>query len=114
MRSDAPNPTGVRRRGRESCPRNRSTRSGAGSRSSLRMLPASALLALVVSAPRAGAHPLPVSYVDLRLDGNGIEARVEVPTRDLAHDLPPLSETTLLAPATLRAHRAAVAGLLVS
>jgi hypothetical protein len=41
----------------------------------------------------ARAHDLPLSYVDLRLDRAGIEASVEAPAVDFAHDLPAVTQT---------------------
>jgi hydrogenase/urease accessory protein HupE len=72
------------------------------------------LFALLLSAMPAQAHPLPLSYVDLRLDRNGLEASVEAPAVDLAHDLPHLSTKLLLAPDMLQAHQQEVAALLTS
>jgi hydrogenase/urease accessory protein HupE len=69
---------------------------------------------MIVSALPAQAHPLPLSYADLRLESNGLEASVEAPASDLAHDLPRLSEKTLLAAGTLQAHRQEVAALLTA
>jgi hydrogenase/urease accessory protein HupE len=72
------------------------------------------LLALILSALPAQAHPLPLSYVDLRLDREGLEASVEAPAVDLAHDLPPLSAKALLSPDTLQAHQQEIVALLTS
>lgn len=48
------------------------------------------LMALVGAAPAAGAHPVPFSYLDLRLDGAGaprLDGTLVVHVFDLAHDL---------------------------
>jgi hydrogenase/urease accessory protein HupE len=68
----------------------------------------------LLSARSVQAHPLPLSYVDLRLDRDGLEATVEAPIVDLAHDLPHLAAKLLLASDTLQAHRQEVAALLTS
>jgi hydrogenase/urease accessory protein HupE len=72
------------------------------------------LFAMFLSAMPVQAHPLPLSYVDLRLHHDGLDATVEVPAVDLAHDLPHLSIKLLLAPDTLQAHQQEVAALLTS
>ncbi len=72
------------------------------------------LFALLLMAVPAQAHPLPLSYVDLRLNRDGLEVSVEVPAVDLAHDLPQLSVTMLLAPSALQAHQQEVVALLTS
>ena len=72
------------------------------------------LFMMLLSALPAYAHPLPLSYAELRLNHEGLEASVQVPAVDLAHDLPQLSITMLLAPDTLQAHRQEVVALLTS
>lgn len=79
-----------------------------------RMLWGMLLFAMLLPATPSVAHPLPLSYVDLRLDRDGLEASVEAPAVDLAHDLPHLSEKLLLAPDALQAHQQEVAALLTS
>ena len=79
-----------------------------------RMLWGALLFTMILSALPAHAHPLPVSYVDLRLDRTGLEASVEAPAVDLAHDLPSLSEKALLTPDTLQAQQQKVVALLTS
>ena len=77
------------------------------------MLLIAMLLAFILpAAVPARAHPLPLSYVDLRLDRNGAVASVEVPAVDLAHELPHLASNLLLASSTLQAHRQEIAALL--
>jgi hydrogenase/urease accessory protein HupE len=72
------------------------------------------LLVLLMWGCAAQAHPLPLSYVDLRLERNGLEASVEAPAVDVAHELPRLSVTALLTPDTLQAHQQEIAALLTS
>ena len=72
------------------------------------------LLSLFVVALPARAHPLSVSYVELRLDSCGMEACVEVQAADIAHELPRLSEKVLLTPGTLQAHQQEIAVLLTT
>lgn len=72
------------------------------------------IFAMIFSCLSVQAHPLPLSYVDLRVAGKGVEASVEVPAADLAHELPALSEKEFLEPGTLRAHNQEVAALLMS
>jgi hypothetical protein len=43
------------------------------------------LLALLLAAP-AGAHPVPFSYLDLRLEGRGLQGTLTVHQYDLAHE----------------------------
>ncbi len=52
--------------------------------------------------PRVEAHTQPLSYVNLRLDGAGIDAIVEAPAIDFAHDLPDATPDTLMKPAGLK------------
>src|SRR5579871_55844 len=79
-----------------------------------RILRGMLLFAMLLSSLPSLAHPLPLSYVDLRLDRDGLEASVEAPAMDLAHDLPHLSEKLLLTPDTLQAHQQEVAALLTA
>jgi len=46
-----------------------------------------ALAALVLTAARAGAHPVPFSYLDVRLDGARVQGTLVLHAFDLAHDL---------------------------
>ena len=72
------------------------------------------LFAMRVSVRPAQAHPLPLSYVDLRLNQDGLEASLSVPASDLAHELPWLSVPMLLDDVTLRAHSQEIAALLTA
>ena len=54
--------------------------------------------------PRAQAHTQPLSTVDLRLSRTGIEAAVEAPAIDFAHDLPDATPDILLKTAELKKH----------
>jgi len=62
----------------------------------------------------ASAHPVPFSYVDLRVNGNQIEVSVVAHAYDLAHDLGMdvgTADTLLLDPAALQARADAIAAL---
>jgi hypothetical protein len=45
------------------------------------------LAALVLTASRVSAHPVPFSYLDLRLEGTRVEGTLVLHAFDLAHDL---------------------------
>jgi hydrogenase/urease accessory protein HupE len=45
------------------------------------------LAALVLTAARASAHPVPFSYLDVRLDGSRLDGTLVLHAFDLAHDL---------------------------
>ena len=79
-----------------------------------RFLPRLLFLVLLALSLPAQAHPLPVSYVELRLSQVGIEASVEVPAVNLAHELPALSEKALLTPDVLQARQQEIVALLTS
>jgi hydrogenase/urease accessory protein HupE len=71
-----------------------------------------ALLSVVLSAP---AHDLPLSYVDLRLNGEGIEVRVESSAKNFSRELGDLDEPTMLAsPPANRLLAVVTAGLTIS
>lgn len=72
------------------------------------------LFAMLLVALPAQAHPLPLSYIDLRFHRDSLEVSVEAPAVNLAHELPSLSEKALLESDTLQAHRQAIAALLTS
>lgn len=74
---------------------------------------ASCAIALLAASP-ALAHDLPVSSVTLRLDAEGIEAEVEAPAVDLAHDLPEVDPSTLLTVAGAEAHKKKMVSTLLS
>ncbi|HKY21089.1 MAG TPA: HupE/UreJ family protein [Vicinamibacterales bacterium] len=59
-------------------------------------------ICLASSAPAHG-HPIPFSYVDVRLQLNTLEVTLVVPVFDLAHDLGVQPPELLLAPDALRA-----------
>ncbi len=59
-------------------------------------------LAVLASAP-ALAHDLPFSYLDLRIGGAALEARLTVHKADAAHELALVAEDTLLDPTYLAA-----------
>jgi hydrogenase/urease accessory protein HupE len=69
-----------------------------------------ALLAGVATA--ASAHPVPFSYVDIRLQPGVVEIAIVVHCFDLAHDLGIEPPEKLLEPLTLKARADAVIGLL--
>jgi hydrogenase/urease accessory protein HupE len=71
------------------------------------------LTALVALAPSpAAAHPVPYSYVDLRISPTGLTATVVVHIFDVAHDLGIAQMEQLLDPAVARARSAAVVAML--
>ncbi|MBA3883529.1 MAG: hypothetical protein H0X73_12685 [Chthoniobacterales bacterium] len=45
---------------------------------------------------RLAAHDLPLSYVDLRINSDGIEATIEASAKNFARELPSVGETALL------------------
>src|SRR5206468_2148211 len=63
------------------------------------------LFAMLLTALPTFAHPLPLSYVDLRLNSTGLEVCMEAPAVDLAQELPSLAEKALLDSGMLKAHR---------
>ena len=65
---------------------------------------ASALIALALCG-QASAHPVPFSYVDVRLDGRTAELTIVVHTFDAAHDLDVQPPESLLDTAVLVANR---------
>lgn len=74
-----------------------------------------ALIVLTMLSPVSShAHPLSVSYVDLRIEPTGVEASIEAQAVDLAHDIPGTSEAKLLTPAGLSVHQPQVVQLLTS
>jgi hydrogenase/urease accessory protein HupE len=68
------------------------------------------LLALLLTAP-ASAHPVPFSYLDLKLDGHGLTGTLTVHQFDLAHDMgipnPAMAEDARF----LKAHEGEIAAL---
>jgi hydrogenase/urease accessory protein HupE len=67
-----------------------------------------------VSARPAAAHPVPFSYVDLRLQPDAIEGSVVAHIFDLAHDLNITPAERLLDPAVTAQQSAAIARLLAA
>jgi hydrogenase/urease accessory protein HupE len=71
------------------------------------------LLLVAVAAP-VSAHPVPFSYIDVRVDGRIIEVSVVAHAWDLIHDLnlgPGTTDERFLEPATLQAQAAAMAAI---
>src|SRR5262249_10553967 len=60
------------------------------------------------------AHPVPFSYLDLRLDGDKIEGTLVVHIVDLAHDLGVTPPESLLDPAIAESKKSAIAELIQS
>ncbi len=71
----------------------------------------SALLAICLAPALAFAHPVPFSYVDLRVEPGGLEIGVVVHVFDLAHDLNLQPAETLLSDGALKEHAASVTAL---
>jgi hydrogenase/urease accessory protein HupE len=70
------------------------------------------LAACVLFATRASAHPVPFSYLDLRIQGDAIDGVLVVHMFDLAHDLNVAQAEQLLDPATAARESARIAQLL--
>jgi hypothetical protein len=66
---------------------------------------------LALAAP-ASAHPVPFSYLDLRLLADGVEAVLVVHVFDAAHDLNVSPPERLLDPAVLSQQSAALVALM--
>ena len=67
---------------------------------------------LWLAALPADAHPVPFSYVDVRLEGSAINLTLVVHDFDLAHDLGLATPERLLDPASLDSYAAAIVKLL--
>jgi hydrogenase/urease accessory protein HupE len=67
---------------------------------------------LWLAALPADAHPIPFSYVDVRLEGSAINLTLVVHDFDLAHDLGLATPERLLDPASLDSYAAAIVKLL--
>jgi hydrogenase/urease accessory protein HupE len=78
----------------------------------LRALPA--CLALLAAASTAAAHPVPFSYLDVRLEPRGIAGTLVVHVVDVAHDLGIAPAERLLDEAVAREHGAALIDLVAS
>jgi hypothetical protein len=72
------------------------------------------LLALSAAAGPADAHPVPTSYVDVRIGPRELEVAVVAHLFDLGHDLTLGAGEALLEPAVLAARRTTIASLLSS
>jgi hydrogenase/urease accessory protein HupE len=70
------------------------------------------VVAVVLYAAAAGAHPAPFSYLDLRLNTNGASGTLVVHDLDAAHDLGITQAESLLDPAVARNYRDALVALL--
>ena len=70
------------------------------------------LAVLCLAVAPAAAHPVPFSYVDLRLEGSAIDLTLVVHNFDLAHDLGVELPDRLLDPALLDSYAAAIVTLL--
>ena len=77
----------------------------------LRNLPALVIFWLLTASP-AFAHPVPFSYVDVRLQQNALELTIVAHVFDLAHDLSVAPPEALLVPDTLQARGDQVVDLL--
>ena len=73
-----------------------------------------AIFALLAGCAPAGAHPVPFSYVDVKLQSQTIEVTMVAHVFDVAHDLGVDPPERLLEPATLAARGADVIALLGS
>ena len=70
------------------------------------------LACLIATCVPAAAHPVPFSYIDLRLESGSVDLSIVVHTFDLANDLKIQPPEKLLEGATLHAQGSAIAGLL--
>lgn len=69
----------------------------------IQRLAAAAVVAILwLFGPNLHAHDLPISRVRLHVDDYGIDATVEAPAIDFAHDLPEVTPDILLTPAGAR------------
>jgi hydrogenase/urease accessory protein HupE len=75
---------------------------------------ATLLFALIVCAAPAMAHPVPFSYLDLRIDGTGTTGTLTIHTFDVAHELSIDPPDRLLDPAVAAASAAAIQSLIGS
>jgi hydrogenase/urease accessory protein HupE len=73
---------------------------------------AAVVAAIVLRAPPLAAHPVPFSYLDLRLQQAAIDGTLVVHVLDLAHDLKITEPDRLLEPAFVARQFEAIAGLL--
>jgi hydrogenase/urease accessory protein HupE len=78
----------------------------------LKRIPIWLLVGAGVAVGRADAHPVPFSYIDVRVQPTGIELSLVAHTFDLANDLKIQPPERLLEQGTLNAQAAAIAQLL--
>lgn len=71
-----------------------------------------AVLAIVLVSRAAAAHPVPFTYLDLKLDGTAIDGTLVAHDFDVAHDLNIDPPERLLDPAVVAGHAAAIVALL--
>ena len=71
-----------------------------------------AIVALLLGPAAAGAHPVPFSYVDVKMQPQSIDVTMVAHVFDVAHDLGLEPPERLLEPATLAARGADVIALL--
>lgn len=69
---------------------------------------------LLLAIPRSQAHEEPTSFLDLRIDRDGIKASLVASTADLAHELEQVEPPMLLSPEVLRQNQSALAAVLLS
>ena len=80
----------------------------------VRLSPALAVLCLACLAAPASAHPVPFTFIDLRVQPGAIDVTLVAHIYDVAHDLAIQPQERLLQPETLAARRDAVIELLRS
>lgn len=71
------------------------------------------VLALLLTATTAGAHPAPFSYLDIRLERSGVELSLVVHLLDVTQETG-VADSQLMDPATLATHAPAITALLQS
>ena len=67
---------------------------------------------LLVGASQASAHPVPFTYLDVRVEGLVLDVALVAHVIDVGHDLKIDPAERLFDPAVLQANRAAIAQLL--
>jgi len=77
-------------------------------------LPGMAVVVLLAGCAAAGAHPVPFSYVDVKMQPQSVDVTMVAHVFDVAHDLGLEPPERLLEPATLAARGADVIALLSS
>lgn len=71
-------------------------------------------LAFFAAARFAAAHDLPLSYIDLQIEGTDVDLTVQASAKNFARELPGISEESLLDVANLTASRDKLAALINS